>query len=125
MLPADLKYTKEHEWVRIEGNTATVGITDYAQGQLGDIVYVELPEVGSKVEELKPFGVIEAVKTVADLFAPLSGTVSAVNDSLSSDPTAINSSPYEKGWIIKMELSEADEISHLLGADDYEKLTAS
>ena len=121
MLPEELKYTKEHEWVRVEGNTATIGITDYAQEQLGDIVYVELPEVGSQTEQMKQFGTIEAVKTVADLFAPVSGKVVEVNDKLSGDPTIINHSPYDQGWILKIELSSADELNTLLSAADYQK----
>ena len=121
MLPEELKYTKEHEWVRVEGNTATIGITDYAQEQLGDIVYVELPEVGSQTEQMKQFGTIEAVKTVADLFAPVSEKVLEVNDKLSGDPTIINHSPYDQGWILKIELSSADELTTLLSAADYQK----
>ena len=122
MLPGDLKYTKEHEWVRLEGNEATVGITQYAQEQLGDIVYVELPEVGSSTEQMKPFGVIEAVKTVADLFAPVTGKVVAVNEQLSSDPTIINHSPYEDGWIVKIDLTSPSQFDSLMSAEEYKKL---
>jgi glycine cleavage system H protein len=125
MLPEELKYTKEHEWVRVEGNVATIGITDYAQEQLGDIVYVELPEPGSDTEQMKQFGTIEAVKTVADLFAPVTGKVLEINEKLSSDPTIINHSPYEQGWILKIELSVADEVGSLLSAADYQTLIGS
>jgi len=125
MLPEDLKYTKEHEWVRVEGNIATIGITEYAQEQLGDIVYVELPEVGSETEQMKAFGVIEAVKTVADLYAPVSGKVTEVNEKLSSDPTLVNHSPYGEGWILRIEMSSPEEVGKLMGAEDYQKLIGS
>jgi len=117
--PAELKYTKEHEWVKLEGNTATIGITDYAQGELGDIVFVELPTVGDDVTAMKPFGTIEAVKAVSDMFAPLSGKVIEVNAALDDDPMIINRDPYGEGWMIKIELSAADETGQLLDADGY------
>jgi glycine cleavage system H protein len=117
--PGDLKYTKEHEWVRVEGNHATVGITEYAQGELGDIVYVELPEVGSEVEANSPFGSVESVKAVSDLFAPLSGKVIQVNPILEERPEVINSDPYEDGWMIAIEMSDPGELDDLLSAEDY------
>ncbi len=118
----DLKYTKEHEWVRIEGDVATVGITDYAQKELGDVVFVELPGVGAKVEQMKPFGVIEAVKAVSDLFAPLSGEVTEVNTQLESQSNLINAEPYGQGWIIKIKVSDPKEQEGLLSPADYKKL---
>ena len=119
MIPRDLRYTKEHEWVRIEADTATVGITDYAQGELGDVVYLELPEPGTAVEQMKPFGLIEAVKTEADLYSPLSGEVSETNDLAVRDPAVINSSPYNEGWLIKIKFSEPSEVKSLLTPDQY------
>lgn len=123
MVRDDLKYTKEHEWVKIEGDGATVGITDFAQGELGDIVFVELPEVGAAVEANKPFGTIEAVKAVSELFSPLSGTVAAVNDAVVDDAGIINSDPYGKGWMIKVKMSNAGEVGSLLSPEDYRKLS--
>lgn len=120
--PAELKYTKEHEWVKLEGNTATIGITDYAQGELGDIVFVELPTVGDEVTAMKPFGTIEAVKAVSDMFAPLSGKVVEVNAALDDDPMIINRDPYGEGWMIKIELSAAEETQQLLDADGYTQI---
>ncbi len=119
MIPEDLKYSKEHEWVRFEDDIATVGITDYAQGELGDIVFVELPKVGAKVECMKPFGTIEAVKAISDLFCPLTGEVAEVNGNLESDSSLINSDPYGEGWIIKIRYSDSEELKSLLSADDY------
>jgi glycine cleavage system H protein len=119
VIPDDLKYSKEHEWVKVDGDIATVGITDYAQGELGDIVFVELPEVGSKVEYMKPFGTIEAVKAISDLFSPLSGEVTEVNRELESDASVINSDPYGDGWIIKVKMSDSGELNDLLSAADY------
>jgi glycine cleavage system H protein len=118
----NLKYTKEHEWVRMENDTAIVGITDYAQGELGDVVFVELPKKGSRVEQMKPFGVIEAVKAVSDLFSPLSGEVIEVNTRLETEAGIINKNPYDQGWIIKMKISDPKELDSLLSADDYKKL---
>lgn len=120
MIPEDLKYSKEHEWVRLEGDIATVGITDYAQGELGDIVFVELPQVGTKVECMKPFGTIEAVKAISDLFSPLTGEVVEVNGNLEGDSSIINSDPYGEGWIIKIRYSDSGELKGLLAAADYE-----
>jgi len=122
MVPDDLLYTKEHEWVRIEGDTATVGITDYAQNQLGDIVYVELPARGAKVESMKPFGTVEAVKAVSDLFAPLSGEVTDANGALSADPAPVKSSPYGDGWMIKVRISDKGEIAKLIKPAEYRQL---
>jgi glycine cleavage system H protein len=119
MIPKELGYTKEHEWVKIEGEVATVGITDYAQGELGDIVYIELPEPGTVLEQMKAFGLIEAVKTEADLYSPLTGEVVERNDVVVSDPGVINSSPYEEGWLIKIKLSKSSETGSLLTAEQY------
>ncbi len=119
MIPGDLKYSKEHEWVKFEDDIATVGITDYAQGELGDIVFVELPKVGAKVECTKPFGTIEAVKAISDLFCPLTGEVVDANGNLESDSSIINSDPYGEGWIIKFRYSDSEELKSLLAADDY------
>jgi glycine cleavage system H protein len=120
VIPDDLKYSKEHEWIKVDGDTATVGITDYAQGELGDMVFVELPQVGAKVEYMKPFGTIEAVKAISDLFSPLSGEVTGVNNELESDASIINSDPYGGGWIIKIKMTDTGELGNLLSAADYE-----
>lgn len=121
-VPEELRYTKEHEWVRVKGNEAEVGITDYAQGELGDVIFVELPEPGSKLAQMKPFGTIDAVKTVSDLFAPVSGEVAAVNGSLQQNPALVNQSPYENGWMVRIKMEDPKEIERLLTAADYEKL---
>lgn len=120
--PETLKYTKEHEWVRIEGNTAIVGITDHAQGELGDIVYVDIPDAGASVKQGDVFGTIEAVKTVADLFAPVSGTILEFNAAVNDAPEAINNDPYGAGWIIKVELSSPEEVGALLDVASYKAL---
>ncbi len=120
-VPRDLKYTKEHEWVRVRGQEAEVGITDFAQGELGDVVFVELPAVGATLARTKSFGTIDAVKTVSDLFAPVSGEVSAVNTALKEDPSLINQSPYEKGWMIRIKIANPSEMDALLSAEAYEK----
>jgi glycine cleavage system H protein len=120
--PKDLKYTASHEWARIEGGMATVGITDFAQGELGDIVFVELPAVGAKVNMAKPFGTVEAVKAVSDLNAPLSGEVTAVNGDLQGTPDAVNKDAYGKGWMVKIKLSDPAEAAKLMDADAYEKM---
>jgi glycine cleavage system H protein len=120
--PSDLKYTKDHEWVRIEGGEATVGITDFAQKELGDIVYVDVNTVGDTVSKESVFGTIEAVKTVSDLFMPVSGEVLEVNKGIDSAPESVNNDPYGKGWIIKIKMSEPSEASELLTADAYKKL---
>jgi glycine cleavage system H protein len=121
LVPKDLKYTEEHEWVHVsdDGSEATVGITDYAQKELGDIVYVELPSEGDPLTQLESFGTIEAVKTVADLYAPLSGEVLEINHELQDHPTLINSSPYEDGWILRMRITKPQELDALLGHDEY------
>ena len=119
MDPADRKYTQEHEWVRIDGETAVVGITHFAQDQLGDVVYVELPKVGDRVEAMKPFGVIESVKTASDLFAPVTGTVVEVNAALTDSPQSVNDAPYEAGWLIKVKPDDSSEIDALMTADQY------
>lgn len=120
-VPAELKYTSDHEWAKVQGNVATVGITDYAQGELGDIVYVELPEVGETVEKGSAFGTIEAVKAVADLFAPLSGKVSEINEVLEDAPETINQDPYGAGWMLKIEISDAGELDEMMNAAAYEE----
>ncbi len=124
-VPKDLKYTKDHEWVAVGGSVGKVGITDYAQSQLGDIVYVELPEVGAEVTAGEPFGSIEAVKAVSDLLAPISGVVKEVNTAMADSPELVNNSPYGDGWMIVIEIGDAAQLESLLSADDYEKLIAS
>jgi glycine cleavage system H protein len=119
-VPADLKYSKEHEWVRVEGNRAVIGITDFAQAELGDIVFVELPEVGTSLSANQTFGTVESVKTVSDLFAPVSGKVVAVNSALADAPEKVNEAPYGDGWMIVVEMSNADELNALLDAAGYE-----
>ena len=119
--PNDIKYTKEHEWVSLDGETATIGITDYAQSQLGDIVFVEFPDINSEIIQNETFGVIEAVKTVADLFAPVSGEIIEVNSSLEHSPNFINSDPYGSGWIIKVKINDSNEYNGLMSSDDYEE----
>jgi glycine cleavage system H protein len=119
-IPAELKYTKDHEWVKVEGNIATVGITDFAQSELGDIVYVEIETEGEEIAQEEVFGSVEAVKTVSDLFMPLSGKIIEVNSGLDSDPEAVNKDPYGKGWMIKIECSNLDEVAQLLDAAAYE-----
>ena len=118
----NLKYTKDHEWVSVEGNIATVGITDFAQSELGDIVYVEVDTLDETLNKDEVFGTVEAVKTVSDLFLPMSGKIVEFNESLSDAPESINESPYEQGWIIKVEVSNPDEINKLLNSDDYSAL---
>ena len=118
-IPKELKYTKEHEWVTIDNNIATIGITDHAQGQLGDIVFVEIPELESKISQDGTFGVVEAVKTVADLFAPVSGSIVEINNELEESPDLINSDPYGSGWIIKVSVDSLEEYNNLLSSDDY------
>ena len=120
--PADLKYTKDHEWVKIAGDIATVGITDFAQRELGDIVYVDVNTVGETVDKEAVFGTVEAVKTVSDLFMPVSGEVLEVNKDIDSAPESVNTDPYGKGWMIKIKMSKPDEVSELLSADAYKKL---
>ncbi len=121
-IPEDLRYTKDHEWARLEGNKATVGISDYAQSELSDIVYVELPEVGKRVKMGETLGTIEAVKTVADLYSPLSGKVIEVNTALKDDPSLVNRDPYGEGWMVKLEVSDPGEWDRLMSAEEYKKL---
>ncbi len=121
-IPKDLNYTEEHEWVLFEDNVATIGVTDYAQSELGDVVFIELPNVGELVQHMEPFGTIEAVKTVADLFAPVSGEVVEVNTLLEENSHLINEDPYGEGWIIKIKVSDPGEEEHLLDADEYAKI---
>lgn len=120
--PDNLKYTKEHEWVRVEGEYGYVGITDFAQGELGDIVYIEVDTEGEELGNNEVFGTVEAVKTVSDLFMPISGTVEEVNGELEDQPELVNESPYEDGWIIKIKLGDPAELDDLLNADDYKEL---
>jgi glycine cleavage system H protein len=124
-IPSDLKYTKEHEWVRIEGDVATIGITAYAQGELGDIVFVELPDIGAEVKQMGRFGTIEAVKAVSDLFSPVTGKVVDINKGLDDDPMVINRDPYGGGWIIKVKVMSSGELAQLLGADGYKKIVTA
>lgn len=121
-IPKDLRYTQEHEWVKIEGNKVRVGITDFAQHELGDIVFVELPEVGDTVTLNEPFGSVESVKTVSELYSPVSGTVVEINEALSDSPEFVNESPYENAWMIVVELSDEAEVEALLTAEAYEAL---
>lgn len=121
-IPAELKYTKDHEWISIDGDNATIGITDYAQGELGDIVYVEIEALGEELEKEEIFGSVEAVKTVSDLFLPVSGEITELNEGLEDNPELINDDPYGEGWIIKMKISNQSELSDLLSADDYKEL---
>jgi glycine cleavage system H protein len=121
-IPADLRYTKEHEWAKREGDKARIGITAFAQEQLGDVVFVELPKAGTKVTAMKTFGVVESVKAVSDLFAPLSGEVVEINTELPKKPEVVNADPYGKGWMIVIKLADAKEWDGLMSAGDYEKL---
>lgn len=120
--PAELKYTKDHEWVRVEGGDAYIGITEFAQRELGDIVYVDIPSVGKEVAKEEVFGTVEAVKTVSDLFMPLTGTVTEVNPALDSQPELVNSDPYGEGWMVKVSLNNATDAESLLTADAYKAL---
>lgn len=123
--PDELRYTKDHEWIKINGDTALVGITDFAQGELGDIVYVEIETQGEEIAQGEVFGTVEAVKTVSDLFMPLTGQVLEVNTALESSPEVINDDPYEKGWMIKISLGNKDEVEALLSASQYQELIGS
>tara|TARA_X000001036_G_scaffold371714_1_gene358836 strand:+ start:269 stop:649 length:381 start_codon:yes stop_codon:yes gene_type:complete len=124
-IPEELKYTEEHEWVRIEDNIAVVGITDFAQGELGDIVYLEIDTLDSQIDSNQVFGTVEAVKTVSDLFMPIAGRVIEVNSSLEDEPELVNDDPYGKGWIIKIDISEQTQIDSLLSPSDYKNLIDS
>ncbi len=124
-IPAELRYTKDHEWVRIEGNEATIGITDFAQGELGDIVFIDIGTEGQELAHEAVFGTVEAVKTVSDLFMPVSGTVTTVNPDLTDDPAAVNSDPYGKGWMVKVAMSDPKEADNLLTAEQYKELVGA
>jgi glycine cleavage system H protein len=124
-LPQELKYTKDHEWIRIEGDTAYVGITDFAQSELGDIVYVDIDTLDKKVSREEVFGTVEAVKTVSDLFCPVTGTVLEINPKLDANPELVNSDPYGDGWMIKISLDDPSEVADLLSAADYAELVGA
>ena len=119
--PDNYRYTKEHEWVLVDGDVGTVGITDHAQSELGDVVYLELPEVGDRVEEGKPFGTIESVKAVSDIYSPISGEVTAVNEGLNDSPELVNEDPHGQGWILRLRVNDSAELGKLMSVDDYEK----
>lgn len=121
-IPADLKYTPDHEWIRVEGDIAVVGITDFAQGELGDVVFVEIETVGEELEKGETFGTVEAVKTVSDLFMPVGGEVLEMNEALADEPELVNKDPYNTGWMIKIKISDVSELEGLLSADSYEKM---
>ncbi|MDW3894927.1 glycine cleavage system protein H [Staphylococcus saprophyticus] len=121
-VPSELKYSKEHEWVKVEGNTVTIGITEYAQGELGDIVFVELPEVDDEINEGDTFGSVESVKTVSELYAPVSGKVLESNEELEDSPEFVNESPYEKAWMVKVELSGESQLEELMSAEQYSEM---
>ncbi len=118
-IPADLKYTKDHEWIKVDGDEATIGVTDYAQGELGDVVYVEIETEGETLDKEEVFGTVEAVKTVSDLFMPISGEVVAVNSTLTDAPDTVNSDPYGDGWMVKVKMSDPSQLDGLLSAEDY------
>jgi glycine cleavage system H protein len=124
-IPANLKYTKEHEWISIDGDVATVGITDFAQGELGDIVYVEIETEGESLDAEEVFGTVEAVKTVSDLFMPLSGEITEFNEGLEADPEVVNRDPYVDGWMVKIKISDSSQVEGLLSADAYKELIGS
>ena len=124
MVPSDLRYTKDHEWVRVDGDTATIGVTEYAANQLGDVVFVDLPAVGKSVEQFATFGVVESVKAVSDLYAPVSGEVTDINDALAAKPELVNSDPFGDGWMIRVKVGDPAQVGDLLDAAGYEKLTA-
>ena len=121
-VPDNLKYTKEHEWIRIDGDEATVGITDFAQGELGDIVYVEIETEGENLDRDEPFGTVEAVKTVSDLFMPVSGTITEINPNLEDAPEKVNDDPYGEGWMVKVKINDASEFDDLLDAEAYKEM---
>ena len=122
-VPEDLHYSKDHEWVRVEGDVAVIGITDYAQNSLGDVVYVELPKAGDEFAANEPFGSVESVKAVSEVFTPIAGGVAQINESLADEPETVNSDPYGKGWMIRLKMSNAGEVDSLLTAAEYEDFT--
>lgn len=122
--PSDRRYTREHEWVKVQGDIGTVGITDYAQDQLGDVVFVDLPAAGTRVAHLEKFGEIESVKAVSELFSPVTGEVVEVNGALADNPQLVNESPYEEGWMLRVRLEDASEVDRLLSAEEYEAFLA-
>ncbi|MDX5326362.1 MAG: glycine cleavage system protein GcvH [Bacteroidota bacterium] len=124
-IPSDLKYTKDHEWVRVEGDVAIVGITDFAQGELGDIVFVDVDTVGENLDKEEVFGSVEAVKTVSDLFLPISGEIVEFNEGLNDSPDLVNSDPYGEGWMVKVKMSDTSEVGDLMGADEYKDLVGA
>jgi glycine cleavage system H protein len=123
-IPSDLKYTKEHEWVKIKGDTALIGITDFAQSELGDIVYVEMPELESEIEQMSEFGVVESVKTVSNLYSPVTGIVKKINKKLADSPDLVNSDPYGDGWMIEVKCADMNELDDLLSAEEYEEIVS-
>ncbi len=124
MVPPDLRYTTDHEWVRVDGDTATIGITEYAANQLGDVVFVDLPTAGTKLDQFGTFGVVESVKAVSDLYAPLSGEVAESNPDLAGNPELVNGDPYGAGWMIRVKVADAGQVDSLLEPEAYERLTA-
>jgi glycine cleavage system H protein len=124
MIPPDLRYTKEHEWIRVEGDEATVGITDFAAEQLGDIVFVELPEPGAALDQFATFGVVESVKAVSDLFAPIGGEIVERNETLADQPELVNQDPYGAGWMVRVRMADAEQLAELLDAAAYDELTS-
>ncbi|MDN3550618.1 glycine cleavage system protein GcvH [Mucilaginibacter aquaedulcis] len=123
--PAELKYTKDHEWIRVEGNEAYIGITEFAQGELGDIVYIDIASLGKEVGKDEVFGTVEAVKTVSDLFMPVAGTVNETNPALTNEPELVNSDPYGEGWMVKITLANAADVDSLLSADEYKAVVGA
>ena len=124
MVPQDLRYTKDHEWVKVEGDVATIGVTDYAASQLGDVVFVDLPAVGKAVDQFATFGVVESVKAVSDLYAPVSGEITDVNAELGAKPELVNSDPFGDGWMIRVKVADPGQLTDLLDAAGYEQLTS-
>ena len=122
MVPDDLRYTREHEWARVDGDQLTIGVTEYAQRELGDVVYVELPQVGDALDRMSEFGTVESIKAVSALFSPVAGTVLAVNDTLNTEPESVNSDPYGAGWMIKLSASDISHVDELLDAASYTRL---
>ncbi len=123
--PRDLRYTKSHEWVRVDGDVATLGITDYAQGELGDITYLELPEVGGEIVSGEPYGVVESVKAASDVYAPVDGEIIEINSAAVDKPETVNSSPYDKAWLVKVRLSDPSEVNALMSPEEYDAFVES